>query len=210
MFAKQSKGYKESLELFKKLQLGFKDIRMEVIIDFDKEMTLNARNVPNHHLDKEEMFLITIHNIYDNQGKVVANRLWNQETFESEGTKKIMDLSGPLFDTLLKGKILVVDELDAKLHPLITMQIINLFNNPENNPNNAQLLFATHDTNLLSTEIFRRDQVWFTEKDDVEQTDLYSLDDFVFADGSKVRKDANLEKNYIAGRYGAIPYITNL
>jgi len=90
---------------------------------------------------------------------------------------------------------------------IITMHIIELFNNPETNPNNAQLLFTTHDTNLLSIDIFRRDQVWFSEKVSVEQTDLYSIDDFVFADGTKVRKDANLEKNYIAGRYGAIPRI---
>ena len=72
-----------------------------------------------------------------------------------------------------------------------------------------QLLFATHDTNLLNTNIFRRDQIWFAKKDDVEQTDLYSLDDFIFPDGTKVRKDANLERNYIRGRYGAIPFITN-
>jgi len=122
----------------------------------------------------------------------------------------MIDFSGPIFDALQNGKMLIIDELDSKLHPLITMQIIKLFNSPETNPSKAQLLFATHDTNLLSTDIFRRDQVWFTEKDEVEQTDLYALDDFVFADGTKVRKDANLEKNYIAGRYGAIPYITNL
>jgi AAA15 family ATPase/GTPase len=90
------------------------------------------------------------------------------------------------------------------------MHIVSLFNNSSTNPNDAQLLFATHDTNLLSTEIFRRDQIWFAEKDNVEQTDLYSLNDFVFSDGTKVRKDANLEKNYIRGRYGAIPFITNV
>lgn len=214
MFNTRSKGYEESMELFQKLQLGFKSI--EVI-----ESTISSTNLPKDLKSKiikeitaehatASVQLNTIHNIYDKQGKAISTLSWEKDIYESEGTKKIMDLSGPIFDTLLNGTILIIDELDSKLHPLITMQIINLFHNPETNANNAQLFFATHDTNLLSTEIFRRDQVWFTEKDNVEQTDLYALDDFVFADGSKVRKDANLEKNYIAGRYGAIPYITNL
>jgi uncharacterized protein len=86
---------------------------------------------------------------------------------------------------------------------------VELFNNPVSNPNNAQLIFATHDTNLLGEELFRRDQIWFTEKDEQEQTDLYSLYDFNLPDGSKVRNDSNLEKNYTRGRYGAIPFITN-
>ncbi|MFZ1562587.1 MAG: AAA family ATPase, partial [Saprospiraceae bacterium] len=95
------------------------------------------------------------------------------------------------------------------LHPLITMRIVEIFHNPESNPNNAQLIFATHDTNLLGETLFRRDQIWFTEKDEQEQSDLYCLHDFNLPDGSKVRNDSNLEKNYIRGRYGAIPFITN-
>jgi AAA15 family ATPase/GTPase len=217
MFDSHSKGCEESLNFFQKLQLGFKDLEVieSAIIptDLPKEMpaTLKSKIIKEisagHSVSSVQ--LNTIHNVYNKQGKAVATRSWEQEKHESEGTKKIMDFSGPIFDTLNNGKTLIIDELDAKLHPLITIHIINLFNNPKTNPNGAQLLFATHDTNLLSTDIFRRDQVWFTEKDDVEQTDLYSLDDFVFPDGKKVRKDANLEKNYIAGRYGAIPYITN-
>lgn len=117
-------------------------------------------------------------------------------------------MSGPLFTTLINGGLLVVDELDAKLHPILTRRLVQLFNNPETNPNQAQLIFATHDTNLLSTEIFRRDQIWFAEKDNVEQTDLYSLVEFKLPDGTIPRKDSNLEKNYIQGRYGAIPFIT--
>lgn len=212
MFDLHSNGFEESLDLFQKLKLGFKSV--EVI---EKECASDnlPENMPNVIKSKlirdggKIMTLNTIHNIYDEKGKSVAQLSWDKDNYESEGTKKIMDFSGPIFDTLAKGKVLVIDELDSKLHPLITIKIINLFNNPKTNPNNAQLLFATHDTNLLSTDIFRRDQVWFAEKDEVEQTDLYALNDFVFPDGTKVRKDANLEKNYIAGRYGAIPYITN-
>ena len=194
--------------------MGFQDI--EIIENdfkpdnFPKDMPANLKTKIIKDLSNSKiMSLNTIHNVYDRKGKVIANISWKQDEYESEGTKKIMDLSGPVFDSLSKGKTLIVDELDAKLHPLITMHIVSLFNNPNTNPNNAQLLFATHDTNLLSTDIFRRDQIWFAEKDNVEQTDLYSLDDFVFPDGTKVRKDANLEKNYIRGRYGAIPFITN-
>jgi len=190
MFLNQSVGFEESLDLFQRLKLGFQNVQF---VESDKKISLN-----------------TIHHKYDKNGSVIDTISWNKDKYESEGTKKLIDFSGPIFDTLQNGKILIIDELDSKLHPLITMQIIKLFNSPETNPNNAQLLFTTHDTNLLTTDIFRRDQIWFTEKDEIEQTDLYSLDDFVFADGTKVRKDANLEKNYIAGRYGAIPYITNL
>ena len=126
---------------------------------------------------------------------------------ESEGTKKIIEMSGPIFSTLLGGTILLVDELDAKLHPLLTRQIINLFNNPEVNKKGAQLIFATHDTNLLNTKTFRRDQIWFTEKNKTAATDLYSLVEFKDVNGTKIRNDRSLEKDYINGRYGAIPYI---
>ena len=97
-----------------------------------------------------------------------------------------------------------MDELDARLHPLMTRSIIELFHKPESNPNNAQLIFMTHDTNLLSNKIFRRDQIWFTEKDRCGATTLYSLAEY------NVRNDASFENDYIKGRYGAIPYISNL
>ena len=211
MFLNQSEGFEESLELFQRLKLGFQDVQIVETEPIEEDIITTGNSVLRKVLSTgKKLSFNTVHNKYDKDGNVIDTISWNKDKYESEGTKKLIDFSGPIFNALQNGKILIVDELDSKLHPLITMQIIKLFNNPQTNPNNAQLLFATHDTNLLSTDIFRRDQVWFAEKDDVEQTDLYSLDDFVFADGTKVRKDANLEKNYIAGRYGAIPYITNL
>ena len=214
MFDLQLKGCNESLKLFKNLQLGFKEIEITKTdlkpTDLPKNMPVNVKaKIIKDFSGVKTMSLHTIHSVYNKQGKVVADISWEQEEHESEGTKKIIDFSGPIFDTLSKGKTLVIDELDAKWHPLITIHIVNLFNNPNTNPNSAQLFFATHDTNLLSTDIFRRDQIWFAEKDEVEQTDLYSLDDFIFSDGTKVRKDSNLRKNYIRGRYGAIPFISN-
>jgi hypothetical protein len=214
MLHKNLNGCNESLQLYQTLKLGFQDIKAI-------ESEFNSLNIPEDIPDiiktklikefagKRGITLKTVHNKFDKKGKIVDFVLLDKEINESEGTNKIIDLSGPIFDTLKLGKSIIIDELDAKLHPLITMRIIELFNNPESNPNNAQLIFATHDTNFLDKELFRRDQIWFTEKDEQEQTDLYSLYDFNLPDGSKVRNDSNLEKNYIRGRYGAIPFITN-
>ncbi|OFX44732.1 MAG: ATPase, partial [Bacteroidetes bacterium GWA2_30_7] len=214
MLHKNLKGCDESLELYQKLKLGFQDIKAIesdfTPLDLPEDMPdkLKAKLIKEFK-GKRGINLKTVHNKFDKKGKIIDFVLLDKEKNESEGTNKIIDLSGPIFDTLKLSKALIIDELDAKLHPLITIRIIELFNSPESNPNNAQLIFATHDTNLLGEELFRRDQIWFTEKDEQEQTDLYSLYDFSLPDGSKVRNDSNLEKNYIRGRYGAIPFITN-
>jgi uncharacterized protein len=152
----------------------------------------------------------TIHTKYDGAGNAVGTVMFDLARQESSGTNKLFDLSGPLFDTLQNGEILVVDELDAKLHPLMTRAIIQLFNDPELNPKNAQLVCATHDTKLLTNSDFRRDQVYFTEKDRYGATCLYSLVEYQEEDGGKVRKDRSFEKDYIQGRYGAIPFIGDL
>ncbi len=116
-------------------------------------------------------------------------------------------MAGNLTFGLKIGKLTIIDELDAKLHPLLTMTIVRLFNSTVHNPNNAQLIFATHDTNLLNYGCFRRDQIYFTEKNDFEATDLYSLVEYIEPNGTKVRNDRFFEKDYIAGRYGAIPFV---
>jgi hypothetical protein len=214
MLHKNLNGCEESLELYQKLKLGFQDIKA---IESDFNLSEIPENLPDELriklvkdlTGKRNISLKTVHNKYDKKGEIVDFVLFDKLKNESEGTNKIIDLSGPIFDTLKFGKVLIIDELDAKLHPLITMRIVELFNSPISNTKNAQLIFATHDTNLLGEELFRRDQIWFTEKDEHEQTELYSLYDFNLPDGSKVRNDSNLEKNYIRGRYGAIPFITN-
>lgn len=125
---------------------------------------------------------------------------------ESEGTKKFFSLAGPVLHSLENGCVMIADELEAKLHPLLTRMIVRLFHSPVTNPHNAQLIFATHDANLLQYMPFRRDQIWFTEKTQQQATDLYSLAEIKLSKG-KVRKDASYEKDYFKGRYGAVPYL---
>lgn len=196
-------GYTEAMNLFKKLDLGFMDIDV-LNFDFNKTMTkkgTSERSFEEKMIDDTTHFLMTFHNIYDKTGQVVGQTHFFANDTESNGTLKIIGLSGLLFNTLLHGRVLFVDELDAKLHPMLTRAIVRLFMDKETNPKGAQLVFTTHDTHLLDKEYLRRDQVWFTEKDAAEASDLYSLLEF------KERNDRNFAKNYIQGRYGAIPFI---
>jgi uncharacterized protein len=119
---------------------------------------------------------------------------------ESAGTHQLLFLSAPVFKALNDGNFIFIDEFDNSLHPLLLRELIKLFNNPSINTRNAQLLFNTHDTTLLSTNLFRRDQVWFVEKDKQHVSHLYSLIEF------SPRKDEALEKGYLKGRYGAVPF----
>jgi len=130
---------------------------------------------------------------------------------ESEGTQRVIALAGDLLGALASGATVVIDEFDARLHTLLSLEIVRLFQSPETNPRNAQLIFATHDTNLLSRALFRRDQLWFVEKNrSTHATDLYSLAEIKLDDGKKVRNDASYEHDYLQGRYGAIPFFGNL
>lgn len=147
---------------------------------------------------------------FNDEGEETSTIKLPFDASESDGTQKYFHLLGPIQDTLQKGKLLCVDELDTKLHPKLTLNIIRMFHDKEINKNGAQLIFATHDTNLLSSGLFRRDQIYFTEKNHIAATDLYSLAEFKLQDNSTVRKDANYEKNYLRGRYGAIPFMGSL
>uniref|UniRef100_UPI00286DE144 AAA family ATPase n=1 Tax=Chamaesiphon sp. VAR_69_metabat_338 TaxID=2964704 RepID=UPI00286DE144 len=145
----------------------------------------------------------TAHYKYDSNHKQLSLEHFNLGE-ESEGTQKLYGLSGLIVNLLEDGGVLIFDELDARLHPLITSAIVRLFNSSETNPKNAQLIFTTHDTNLLSGNLFRKDQVWFTEKNCYGATDLYSLAEY------KIPERASFEQDYIAGKYGAVPFIGDL
>src|SRR5262249_11760128 len=120
------------------------------------------------------------------------------------GTRALFGLAGAIVDTLSSGGTLIVDELDRSLHPHLSTQVVRTFNDPAANPANAQLVFNTHDTNLLDAGILRRDQVWVTEKGNDGATPLFPLTDF------RARKYENLERGYLQGRYGAVPSVGSL
>ena len=123
---------------------------------------------------------------------------------ESLGTQMIFAFIPFLADSLKNKKVLIIDELDKSLHSFLVQYIVEIFNDAEINKNGSQLIFNTHDTNLLDLNILRRDQIWFTEKNsETGESDLYSLSDF------SVRKQENVEKGYMLGRYGAVPFIKN-
>lgn len=130
---------------------------------------------------------------------------------ESNGTRKMFHLFDFFMDALKNGMVLFVDELDAKLHPLLTRYIINLFHNSDTNKENGQLIYSTHDTVNLNKETFRRDEIWFAEKDKDGSSEIYALSDYILEDdknaGKKVRNDATYNKDYLTGRYGAIPVL---
>lgn len=142
----------------------------------------------------------TVHTVVDENGK---EKFYNLNmTEESDGTNNYFKVIGIVRKALDKGTLLVADEIDAHLHPLLTKHLISLFNSAEFNPHGSQLVFTSHNTNLLDLDIMRRDQIWFTEKNEnTAATDLFSLDDF------SVRKDTKIERGYLIGRYGAIPFI---
>lgn len=123
---------------------------------------------------------------------------------ESAGTKSLLQLLGPTLNHLTHGGVLIVDELNTTLHPLVTRELISMFSTPSINKGKAQLIFSTHDTNVLAGKALRRDQIWFAEKDRVGATHIYSMAEI------KVRKDENLESGYLAGKFGAIPYFGSL
>jgi len=150
--------------------------------------------------DAELMNISMTHSGLDEEGNEINVQLNLAE--ESEGTQKFFGLTGVWLDTFKEDNTILIDELDIRLHTLLTKYLIDLFHKCEINKNNSQLIFSTHDTNLLSLDTFRRDQIWFTQKVQVKNyTDLYSLSDY------PVRKDDNIERGYLQGKYGAIPFI---
>jgi AAA15 family ATPase/GTPase len=185
------------------------DFYLNYILPFIKEIDLGIKDIKfNQELFSDSnwndifKFIDTVHTLVDSDGTQSTVEL--NITEESEGTRKFFLLALELAANINSGIISLKDELDGSLHPLLCEYIIKVFHSSNINPDNydAQLIFTTHDTNLLNLDLFRRDQIWFTEKNpDTGATDLYSLYDF----GN--RKDVNVEKGYLLGVYGAIPFL---
>ena len=143
--------------------------------------------------------ITTEHSLNDGETQIP----FSLEEDESNGTQRFFALAGPILSALSNGDLLVIDEIDCSMHPLLTRKVVDLFQSPEENTKGAQLVFATHDSSLMDPTLLRRDQIWLTEKRANGATELFSLYDF--GSDSRPRKDTAFEKNYLAGRYGAVP-----
>jgi len=142
----------------------------------------------------------TIHSVKTKDGQIKTYPLYLSQ--ESKGTQRYFSRIGYWLKVLDQGGVLLVDELEASMHPLLTRHLVEIIMDKETNPNGAQLIFTTHDVGLLDQKLLRRDQIWFAEKNpDTAETELFALTDF------SVRKDENIARGYLQGRYGAIPFI---
>ncbi|UZW14894.1 ATP-binding protein [Clostridium pasteurianum] len=155
----------------------------------------------NENTLKSEYKIYTKHLIED-----VKNYYKMPLSEESSGTQKMFSLFYFLKMSIQLGIPIFIDELDSKLHPLLLRYILIMFHNESINKNNAQLIYTTHDNYTLTKDIFRRDQIWFAEKDENATSHLYSLIEYKF-DDKKVRKDASFNKDYLLGKYGAVPIL---
>ncbi|MDP8267199.1 MAG: ATP-binding protein [Candidatus Tenebribacter davisii] len=159
----------------------------------DKEI----KNIFRVHLD-------TLHKVFDKDKKVTGRVVFDFSENESDGSKKFFAIIGPILSALENGLILVIDEIDARLHPNLCLLIITLFNSKKTNSKGAQLIFATHNTLMMDKRFLRRDQIYLIEKDKYGASELYSLLDY-----KNVRNDASYNKDYLMGKYGAVPYLGN-
>lgn len=190
------------LKFMQGLDFSFKDLEItDHLFDenlLDKDIPNDLKKIITAKIKKDGGKIKEIKSIY---------RIGKQNTEldfreESEGTQRLFCMAGPILDVLKNGYILVVDELDTSLHPLALKGVIELFKNKKTNPKHAQLIFTTHDTSVMN--LFHRDQVWLVEKNREYASELSSVGDF------EGRSTDIIEKKYMAGRYGALPYIRDL
>lgn len=204
---KKSEQKQKILKLLRAADPTIRDIELESIDinDLPKNMPdeLKERILKESRDEKAEYIsdVLMYRKVFDDSRNYVKDTSFSIKD-ESSGTKKFFALTGPILHVVENGFTLIVDELDSKLHPNLVCKLISIFNSKDLNPKNAQLVFNTHDTNLLDSGLFRRDQIWFTEKNKYSEAQLYCLADF-----KTVRKTEALEDNYIRGKYGAVPYL---
>jgi AAA15 family ATPase/GTPase len=173
-------------------------------IDLVFSNELNTNNRDDSARIKDPYIIYGLHELYNESQK--TNQLQRLDfKDESHGTKTLYILGGKVLSTIEKGGVLIVDELDTSLHPFLTKMIVMIFQSEKINKKNAQLIFTTHDVSLLDRELIRKDQIWFTEKDEKGVTDMYSLQDF-----EGLREDTPFEKWYLAGKFGGIPNIISI
>lgn len=173
----------------------------------EKNMLLRALHdldidIADYKFDRDEQKLFTIRKVND--------KLYTFPfEYESDGTRKMLVSLPVLLLALRQGRFVVIDELDAKLHPKLLRYIIRLFHDPEINKNGAQLLFTSHDLSTMKNDVFRRDEIWFAFENDAHESSIYSLYDIRDENGKHINNTAAYDKQYLEGRYGADPYLKN-
>ena len=191
------------LDFLRKADIGIDDL--ETVEVTNEHLPENVEEELKQELKKGKV-IISSRVLFDSNNKEAGKSVFSFSHQESEGTKKMFELSPFIYRSLKEGTPLIIDEFDSRFHPLLTKKIVELYNSSENRA--SQLIFTTHDTNLLSPELLRRDQIDFVEKDKYGASHLYTLVEI-----KGVRNDASFEKDYIQGKYGAIPFLgdfTNL
>lgn len=187
------------MDLISKADKGITDVRIKEIDISDDYLKDFPKDVRDMYIEDARRKVETMHLGVDKDGNKIEVAFDLSE--ESSGTQKIFNMAGAFIEVLSNGEILVMDEIETSLHPHLVRYLVDIFHNPKYNRYGAQLIIATHNTTLLRPNIMRRDQVWFTEKKADQSTDLRSLYEY------NERKDKNMEKGYLSGRYGAIPIL---
>lgn len=199
-------------QLLKQLDTGIKAVAAaEMVIDQDAlppEMPVELRALLAEQAAGYQVS--TVHDVVDDEGVRHGERVLDLLAHESDGTRKVFGMLGPVLSCLAHGRVMIIDEFDARLHSLLAKALWQLFHGDETNPHGAQLIASTHDTSLLDRRLLRRDQVWFVEKDARAQSQLYSLASFKSEGGDGVRNDASYERYYLAGSFGGVPHPANL
>ena len=160
-------------------------------------------DVSNYRYDKDAKQIFLSRTVHDNEFELPF-------PVESDGTRKVFAALPVLMLALNQGRLVIIDELDAKLHPKLLRYIISLFTNREINKNGAQLLFTSHDMSTLKNDVFRRDEIWFAALNSEHSSEIYSLYEIRREDGSRINATASYDKQYLEGRYGADPYLRSM
>lgn len=174
-----------------------------LFLEMIQEMDLDIANFRVEEKEDERIEVYTKHIVDDCEFELKLSE-------ESSGTKKLFGLLPFIANSLVSGTTLVIDELDAKIHPVLLRHIIMMFNDMKINQHGAQLIFTSHDLSTMNSEVFRRDEIWFVAKGNRQNSKLYSLVEFKNEKGESVRKDAKFDKQYLEGKYGADPYLRKI
>ena len=174
-----------------------------LFLEMIQEMDLDIANFRVEEKEDERIEVYTKHIVDDCEFELKLSE-------ESSGTKKLFGLLPFIANSLVSGTTLVIDELDAKIHPILLRHIIMMFNDMKINQHGAQLIFTSHDLSTMNSEVFRRDEIWFVAKGNRQNSKLYSLVEFKNEKGESVRKDAKFDKQYLEGKYGADPYLRKI